>query len=492
MSYLDQLDEKTFSSDALRGIHRARGLAQAGCWTCVSMAMVVADILSVVLVIIAAAAVVPDFVPNVTQTFLLAGMMVGIFAYGGLYNRSGWELGETRGVVLGIGVLGLIHMALHGAGYVPATSVWFFVAYPAIVLLAIALRMVVRGLPIISGMMTTHVLLFGSKDLADRLHAQAKNSRAGVFNVVDSLPFDKVIGEDPLRIEQTIRWIAAKNRISAHQITVVLAPELNEVEAAEALRTDLSMVERPVTIMLPFAGLARNGVRLRASIGADMVMAEVESFAPSTLTYWIKRIADLMLGVVAIVVFSPVFIIVGAILAAEGGPIFYRQTRVGYLKRRFTCLKFRSMRVDAQEVLEEVLARDPAAREEWRKYQKLKNDPRVTRIGDFLRKTSLDELPQLFNVLRGDMSLVGPRPIVAPEVDGYPADKAYFENPDFSDYARCKPGITGLWQVLGRASTSHNERVRLDRWYSRNTSFWLDLLILFKTVHVVLNRKGSV
>ena len=149
------------------------------------------------------------------------------------------------------------------------------------------------------------------------------------------------------------------------------------------------------------------------------------------------------------------------------------------------------MRPDAEKHLAEILASNPAAQKEWETHQKLRNDPRITPVGRFLRSTSLDELPQLFNVLRGEMSLVGPRPIIAPEVPGYPSDRAYFESPEFIHYKRCKPGVTGLWQVSGRASTSHRERVRLDAWYARNWSIWLDLLVLLKTFRTVIARSGS-
>ena len=149
------------------------------------------------------------------------------------------------------------------------------------------------------------------------------------------------------------------------------------------------------------------------------------------------------------------------------------------------------MRPDAEEQLSNLLATNPAAREEWKRHQKLARDPRVTRLGTFLRVTSLDELPQLLCVLMGHMSVVGPRPIVAPEVSGYENDHAYCEGADFAHYASCKPGITGLWQVSGRAKTTYHERVRLDRWYYRNWSNWLDVMIILKTVRAVLSRTGS-
>ena len=167
----------------------------------------------------------------------------------------------------------------------------------------------------------------------------------------------------------------------------------------------------------------------------------------------------------------------------DGGPAFYGHTRVGQNGRPFKCWKFRSMRVDAEQVLAEILEKDSEARAEWERDFKLKNDPRITKIGDFIRKTSLDEFPQFYNVLRGDMSLVGPRPIVEDERKYY-GDK-------FDYYLSVKPGITGLWQVSGRNDTTYDERVSLDAEYVQNWSLWLDIKTILKTFYVVIARKGA-
>ncbi|HBQ2175900.1 TPA: sugar transferase, partial [Klebsiella pneumoniae] len=157
--------------------------------------------------------------------------------------------------------------------------------------------------------------------------------------------------------------------------------------------------------------------------------------------------------------------------------------RVGKNGHKFKCLKFRSMVINSQEVLSKLLENDPVARVEWDTTFKLKNDPRVTPIGRFLRRTSLDELPQLFNVLRGEMSLVGPRPIITDELARYNDEVAY--------YLLSKPGMTGLWQVSGRSDVDYDTRVYLDAWYVKNWSMWNDIAILFKTVGVVLKRDGA-
>ena len=197
----------------------------------------------------------------------------------------------------------------------------------------------------------------------------------------------------------------------------------------------------------------------------------------------LKRAIDLCGGVAALILFAPLMLVVAVALCFEGGPIFFGHKRIGFNGREFRCLKFRSMVVNGDEVLEKHLAQNPEARKQWEEERKLDNDPRVTSIGSFLRVTSLDELPQVFNVLRGDMSLVGPRPVTRDEAVRY--------GEKFEDYKRCRPGITGAWQVSGRNDVSYAQRVNLDSTYSREQSFFGDVGILTKTVGVVLLRKGA-
>jgi lipopolysaccharide/colanic/teichoic acid biosynthesis glycosyltransferase len=167
----------------------------------------------------------------------------------------------------------------------------------------------------------------------------------------------------------------------------------------------------------------------------------------------------------------------------DGAPVFYGGWRVGRDGRLFRCYKFRTMVRDAQPALERLLRSDPAARAQWQREQKLDNDPRITPVGGFLRRSSLDELPQLFNVLRGDMALVGPRPITVPELERYGATRWHYMN--------VRPGMTGLWQVSGRNDVSYPQRVQLDRRYVEQRNIGTDLRILLRTVRVVLDREGA-
>jgi Undecaprenyl-phosphate galactose phosphotransferase WbaP len=197
-----------------------------------------------------------------------------------------------------------------------------------------------------------------------------------------------------------------------------------------------------------------------------------------------KRALDIIGAGVGLVLLAPFFLIVALLVRADGGPAFFAHQRVGRGGKLFGCLKFRSMVIDSQARLEALLANDPAARAEWEATRKLKNDPRITRIGRFLRSTSLDELPQLINVLRGEMSLVGPRPVQEAEIDRYYGASA-------AHYMAVRPGITGLWQVSGRSETSYESRVALDVSYVSRPSLLADLSILLRTPVAVLSRRGA-
>lgn len=197
-----------------------------------------------------------------------------------------------------------------------------------------------------------------------------------------------------------------------------------------------------------------------------------------------QRLLDLTIAIPLLIAFLPAMALLALFVwINDGGPAFYGQTRIGHHGRTFRCWKFRSMVTDADAVLSRLLATSADAREQWARDHKLKVDPRITWIGGFLRSSSLDELPQLWNVICGEMSLVGPRPIVVAEVSRYGAR--------FHDYCGCRPGITGLWQVSGRNDVSYRRRVAIDTLYARTCSLRLDLSILLLTVPAVLLRKGS-
>jgi Undecaprenyl-phosphate galactose phosphotransferase WbaP len=198
-----------------------------------------------------------------------------------------------------------------------------------------------------------------------------------------------------------------------------------------------------------------------------------------------KRVFDLLGVVIGGLLISPLLLAIAVLIKLDSpGPVFYKQERPGAGGKYFCFWKFRTMHVEAGRLLSELLQSDPEARAEWKRGIKLRDDPRITRIGRFLRKTSLDELPQLWNVLHGEMSLVGPRPMLVEEIPKY--------GEVYELYKRMRPGITGLWQVSGRSDTDYEERVTMVAYYVRNWSVWLDLVILARTVKSVFSGHGAI
>jgi len=197
-----------------------------------------------------------------------------------------------------------------------------------------------------------------------------------------------------------------------------------------------------------------------------------------------KRSFDVVAAAMALIIFSPIFLLIMALVkCSDGGSAFYGHRRVGHNGRYFHCLKFRTMVPNGDEVLRAHLKADPAAAEEWRRTRKLRSDPRVTTVGTVLRKLSLDELPQLINILRGEMSVVGPRPVVDEELNIYDSHAVY--------YLSTRPGLTGLWQISGRNDVSYENRIAFDTHYVQNWSLIQDVLIIAKTIPAVCLSRGS-
>jgi Undecaprenyl-phosphate galactose phosphotransferase WbaP len=270
--------------------------------------------------------------------------------------------------------------------------------------------------------------------------------------------------------------LAASVRACGVERAMIALPETGSAKLLEDLEKFESLFPR---LMIIHSSAALYSLTVNARQLAGCLAVEVRRDLLLPLPRLAKRSIDLFL----VGLILPILLIGLLVRLESPGPIFYGHHRVGRGQRKFRIWKIRTMKTNADELLRIVLAKDGNLREEWTRDRKLRNDPRITRVGRFLRKTSLDELPQLWNVLRGEMSLVGPRPIVEEEV------AAYGQN--FSLYCRVTPGLTGLWQVSGRNAVSRRDRVRLDSYYVRNWSPWLDLHILARTASVVLTGAGA-
>ncbi len=232
-------------------------------------------------------------------------------------------------------------------------------------------------------------------------------------------------------------------------------------------------------------GIAVTGTNLQHFFHEEAFAFEMKNNLSNPLNIFIKRCFDIVVSVLMLPFLSVPMAFIAALIRLDSkGQAIFSQERIGKKGATFHCYKFRTMYEDAEERLTGLLDGDPDARRHWETHWKLNEDPRVTRIGRFLRRTSLDELPQIFNVLKGQMSLVGPRPVTKDEIDLYYKDMA--------ELCFCVlPGITGLWQVSGRSNTSYDYRISLDSWYVRNWNLWLDVVILLKTIRIVIRREGA-
>ena len=200
---------------------------------------------------------------------------------------------------------------------------------------------------------------------------------------------------------------------------------------------------------------------------------------------FVKRVFDIVCGLIGVICMIPLMLIVKLITVCSGDfhSIFYFQKRIGKAGKEFRLYKFRSMVPNADEILQQTLKTDKVRAEEWKKYQKFENDPRITKIGNILRKTSLDEVPQFINILKGDMSMIGPRPLIPGELDSH--------NGNHEIYESVRPGITGWWACNGRSATTYEERLELEYYYVKNRSLWLDIKCVFKTISAVICKKGA-
>ena len=267
------------------------------------------------------------------------------------------------------------------------------------------------------------------------------------------------------------------------QDIIITAPGLPQNQLNHLLYQAQTLVPY-VSVVPNLVGVPMSNVEVESFFDTRIMMLNIKNnlaFRPNQI---IKRIFDIVCTVCGGILISPILIAIFIWVKLDSpGPAFFKHRRVGKGGKEFNCYKFRSMMVDSKERLEKLLATDPKAREEWERDFKLKNDPRITKSGAFLRKTSLDELPQLLNVLKGEMSLVGPRPIVQKEVPKY--------GQYIKEYYMVLPGITGLWQASGRSDIDYPERVAMDRWYVHNWSVWLDIILIWRTFFAVIHSRGA-
>lgn len=380
--------------------------------------------------------------------------------------------------VIGVGLLALVcdlilSTKIYGAPFEAEQALrWVFFAG-----LILVFRSAAAGILSRLGIWTLRTLVIGLDQDTARV-ASAFRSEPGLgFSIVGTMgrPLNMDAGDSGY-------WQDLVARRGVDYVALVADPTDSEGDAR--IVAQLNRARVPFALVQAAPALPVRMARPHYFISHEIVVMAAESALANPFKRAAKRIFDTFVASFLLVVLSPILLAIAIMVRRGGGPALYRHKRVGFEGRSFGCIKFRSMDVNGDRILKDLLANDADVAAEWAATQKLRNDPRITPIGRFLRNTSLDELPQLLNVLRGEMSLVGPRPVVHSELSFYGDNTAY--------YMQARPGLTGLWQVSGRSDTTYEQRVRLDVWYVRNWTLWHDLAILMKTIPVVLFRRGAV
>lgn len=417
----------------------------------------------------------------------LAFCCIGWFAFRlrhYFYRKTFWF--ELKEILRTLVIFAIFEIAI------VAFAKWYFSRYLwvltwlLVLIMVPCLRMLSKKLLDKAGLWQRDTLIIGSgKNAIDAWQAinSEKNLGLKISGFINTDPKRELLTElegIPLLHPQS-NWLS--DNIDK-QIQFIVAVESDQAELRNQwLRKLMIKGFRYVSVIPTLRGMPLDSTDMSFIFSHEVMIFRVHQNLAKWSSRFVKRSFDILASLTIILLLSPVLLYIRSKVTKDGGPAIYGHERIGKNGIPFKCLKFRSMAVNSKELLAELLANDPEAKAEWDATFKLKNDPRVTKIGDLLRRTSLDELPQLFNVLKGEMSLVGPRPIIHEELE------RYHEQVDY--YLMSKPGMTGLWQVSGRSDVDYETRVYFDAWYVKNWSMWNDIAILFKTISVVAGKDGA-
>jgi len=405
---------------------------------------------------------------------VILGLVVILVRYRHYSDRKPYwtELGEVLWVLL---LLAVLDLAMIGISRWNSSRLWWALVWPLAGLCLPLGRGALRACMQNRRLWQRPTLVIGTGPNAHGAVEALQSEPALGFEVLGIVDVDRAMQNEGKVLR---KWV----ELPGIQFVLALEPGQNPLREA-ILRKLAHCGAEDVSVIPAMRGVPLFGTDISYFFSHEVAMLKLRN----NLRYWpsrlLKRIFDLVVAIVLLIVLALPFAFIAWLIRRDGGAAIFLHKRVGESGREFTCFKFRTMRVDAEEQLRLLLAGDPSVREEWERDFKLRNDPRITSIGLFLRQTSLDELPQLFNVIRGEMSLVGPRPVIQAELVRYGEDVDYF--------LLVRPGMTGLWQVSGRNNVDYDTRVYLDTWYVKNWSMWYDVAILFKTIKVVFQRKGA-
>ncbi|GBD97026.1 MAG TPA: undecaprenyl-phosphate galactose phosphotransferase WbaP [Nitrospirae bacterium] len=432
----------------------------------------------------------PEF-PQIDVTFFWWVFPVWLFflAYEGLYIKrfSFWDEVKMLWKVVFFSTLGVFTILYLGKiGERVSRTVLVVMGIISFPILPVV-RINAKKLLIFMGLLKSKVLILGAGKTGELIFNALKRDKNLGLNVVGFLD------DDPKKIGKKIGGIKIHAGVDKAQKyigrcgieNIVIAMPGCEKKKFISLINNLQHKARNILLIPDLFGITVLGTNLQHFFQEQVIGLEVKNNLAQPANILIKKLFDLIVSCALLIVLSiPMIIIAILIKINSKGPAIFSQERRGKNDKPFRCYKFRTMYNDAETRLNTLLETSEEARDEWIHHWKLKNDPRITKIGRFLRQTSLDELPQIFNVLRGNMSLVGPRPVTKREITEYYREHAglCFGVP---------PGITGLWQVSGRSNTGYEYRIALDSWYVRNWNLWLDIVILLKTMKAVIRSEGA-
>ncbi len=386
------------------------------------------------------------------------------------------ELQEIAVAIAMLAVIdGFIQYAVkHDFSRLWLTQTWIFAAF----FVGFGRVFIKRGLMAAGTWRVPTVVLGSGEWVANAARALAAERHLG-YSVVETVSRGNIVEQDDIQTwsQQTCsQW-------PGHFF--VLAPSPDDVISTQEIAAEFTRSGVPFAIIPPLKWVAISTLEPQQFFSHDVLMLVPRDNLSRPFSATIKRSFDFLAALFLIIIGSPVLLLTAlAIFFEDGKPIFYGSKRIGRNGEVFLAWKFRSMVVDAEARLEKMLAADKNFQNEWQSGFKLENDPRRTKVGRYIRSRSLDELPQLLNVLKGEMSLVGPRPILPDEVQTYC-------NEEIGTYMAVRPGITGLWQVSGRNHLPYQDRIRMNSWYVRNWTMWLDVTILIRTILVVARKVGA-
>lgn len=430
----------------------------------------------------------PSFIFSYIYIWWIPLIFLFFIFYEGLYNSNMPFWDETRNLVKAVSLATLTAMAIVTLGRLgdEVSRIMLSGLWASAIFLFPLCRLWGKKLLYSIGLWKEMVLILGAGNSGKLSMEGLQREKHMGYYVIGFLDDDeakkttvingkKVFG----KIKYFPRYI---NRLGIKTILIAM-PSLS-TEKLSALTSSVQNYAANTMVIPDLKGIALLNTDLMHLFYEEIFLMRIKNNLKSITNRFIKRLFDISVSLLSLPLLMPLIGIIGILIYMEThGPAIYAHDRLGKNGRLFRCYKFRTMQRDAEDRLKEILGNNEELRSEWEKNWKIKEDPRVTKVGQFLRRTSLDELPQIFNVLKGEMSLVGPRPYL-------PREK-HDIGKSLQIICSANPGITGLWQVSGRSNTGYEYRVKLDSWYVMNWSLWFDIVIMFKTIRVVIKMEGA-